>query len=182
MDGIRGDHARTAALEEGGEDTRLPGRLGEGARIGVPVRRDGQRRDSQTGDDRLRRASDGDSPVAYGYGLREKFGRGVRLRARRDPHPHRRRLGACRGDDARRRRRDRHGCRTGDAGLRDRRASGTRSALHRRRGDRPDGSVRVGRGDADGGSTSSTSIRRTRANSLSAAPAAWIPWPNSARW
>ena len=150
MDGIRGDHARTAALEEGGEDTRLPGRLGEGARIGVPVRRDGQRRDSQTGDDRLRRASDGDSPVAYGYGLREKFGRGVRLRARRDPHPHRRRLGACRGDDARRRRRDRHGCRTGDAGLRDRRASGTRSALHRRRGDRPDGSVRVGRGDADG--------------------------------
>ena len=25
MDGIRGDHARTAALEEGGEDTRLPG-------------------------------------------------------------------------------------------------------------------------------------------------------------
>lgn len=33
------------------------------------VRRDGQRRDPQTGDDRLRRASDGDSPVAYGYGL-----------------------------------------------------------------------------------------------------------------
>ena len=58
VDGIRGDHARTAALEEGVEDTRLPGRLGEGARIGVPVRRDGQRRDPQTGDDRLRRASD----------------------------------------------------------------------------------------------------------------------------
>lgn len=147
---IRGDHACAAALEEGGEDTRLPGRLGEGARIGASVRCDGQRRDPQAGHGRLRAAADGDSPVAYGYGVREEFGRGVRFRARRDPHAHRRRLGACRGDDARGRRRHRHGRCAGDAGLRQRGTSGARGTLHGRRGDRPDGSLRAGRGDADG--------------------------------
>ncbi len=114
------------------------------------VRCDGQRRDPQAGHGRLRAAADGDSPVAYGYGVREEFGRGVRFRARRDPHAHRRRLGACRGDDARGRRRHRHGRCAGDAGLRQRGTSGARGTLHGRRGDRPDGSLRAGRGDADG--------------------------------
>ncbi len=169
---VRRHHQGAAPLEARGQDHRVPRGVRQGAPARIPERRHWQRGDAQARHAGLRGEAHGDPPGPYGYGVREELRRGVRLRARPHPHAHRGRLGACRGYDAGRRLRHRHGRGAGHA---DRPRGGARSAggaVHRGRGDGPHRRFRA--------STSSTSTRRTMARSSSAVRAASTPSPRSA--